>query len=64
MLCPTMLQLIKDRDNAKTPKERVIILARMSNHKQDCDICSGKYHMAGAQQVRDQAFAGSWGNGK
>lgn len=61
MDCPVIIQLRKDRDNAKTPKERMATLAKMSNHKVDCPYCNGTYQVAGAQQVRDQAFVGSWG---
>lgn len=59
--CPTMARLKIDLQNADSPKRRMYLLATISNHKHDCEICSGRYQIAGAQQVRDQAFAGTWG---
>lgn len=59
--CPVLQSLRSDLLKAATPKERVVLLAKISNHKHECDICSGRYQVAGAQQIRDQAFSGSWG---
>jgi hypothetical protein len=62
--CTELQKLRSDLLKATTPKERVVLLAKISNHKQSCEICSGRYQVAGVQQLRDQAFAGTWGKGE
>jgi len=62
--CTVLQQLRKDLQKAKTPKERMKLISDITNHRHECEICSGRYQSAGLQQLHDQAYAGTWGNEK
>lgn len=59
--CTKLIQLRSEYGYLKTPKEREIQLRIISQHRKNCMVCNGSYQLAGAKQVKDKAFAGSWG---
>lgn len=64
MDCSLVQLMRKQLLKTKTHADRMKLIADISNHKQECEFCSGRYQLPALQQLKDQAYAGTWGNGK
>ena len=62
--CYILSNLRRDYQLLKTPQERETQLKIIHQHRKTCVVCNGSYQTAGLKQLHEQAYAGTWGNGK
>ena len=62
--CYELRKLREDYLVLNTPQKRKVQLYLISQHRKTCVVCNGSYQTAGLKQLHEQAYAGTWGNGK